>query len=42
MAMLRLADPATAARLGAAAKRRAEEFTWTAVAQRLLRALERA
>ncbi len=40
VAMRRLSDPATAARLGAAAKRRAEEFTWTAVAQRLLRALD--
>ena len=39
-AMRRLTDPATAARLGAAAKRRSEEFTWTAVAQRLMRALE--
>ena len=39
VAMRRLSDPATASRLGAAAKRRAVEFTWTAVAQRLLRAL---
>jgi glycosyltransferase involved in cell wall biosynthesis len=38
-AMRRLSDPVTAARLGAAAKRRAVDFTWTAVAQRLLRAL---
>jgi glycosyltransferase involved in cell wall biosynthesis len=40
-AMRRLSDPATAARTGAAAKRRAELFTWPAVGRRLLRALER-
>ena len=39
-AMRRLADPETAARMGAAAKRRSELFTWNAVASRLLRALD--
>jgi glycosyltransferase involved in cell wall biosynthesis len=39
-AMLRLADPETAQRTGAAAKLRSELFTWPEVARRLLRALE--
>jgi glycosyltransferase involved in cell wall biosynthesis len=39
-AMLRLADPGTAAATGAAAKQRSELFTWEAVAGRLLDALE--
>ena len=39
-AMRRLADPDTAARMGAAAKERSELFTWSAVARRLVRALE--
>jgi glycosyltransferase involved in cell wall biosynthesis len=39
VAMRQLSDPVTAARVGAAAKRRADVFTWTAVADRLLRAL---
>jgi glycosyltransferase involved in cell wall biosynthesis len=38
-AMLQLADPATAARLGAHALARSPLFTWRAVAERLLRAL---
>jgi glycosyltransferase involved in cell wall biosynthesis len=38
-AMRLLSDPGTAARVGAAAKRRSELFTWRAVADRLLRAL---
>jgi glycosyltransferase involved in cell wall biosynthesis len=38
-AMLWLADPAVAARKGAAARRRSERFTWEAVGRRLLRAL---
>ena len=38
--MQRLANPATAARMGAAAKARSEHFTWSAVAARLLRALD--
>ena len=38
-AMLWLADPAVAARMGAAARRRSERFTWEAVGRRLLRAL---
>jgi glycosyltransferase involved in cell wall biosynthesis len=38
-AMLTLAEPATAARLGALALERAPLFTWRAVAERLLRAL---
>jgi len=38
-AMLELAEPATAARLGALALARAPRFTWKAVAERLLRAL---
>jgi len=38
-ALRRLADPDTAARMGAAAKKRSERFTWSAVAQRLVRAL---
>jgi glycosyltransferase involved in cell wall biosynthesis len=39
-AMLLLCDPDTAARMGAAAKVRSELFTWPAVAERLLRALD--
>ena len=39
-AMRLLSDPDTAPRLGEAAKRRSELFTWRAVAERLLRALE--
>jgi glycosyltransferase involved in cell wall biosynthesis len=39
-AMRRLSDPETAARMGAAGQRRAERFTWDAVARRLLRALD--
>lgn len=39
-AMLRLCDPVTAARMGAAAKLRSALFTWPAVAERLLRALD--
>jgi glycosyltransferase involved in cell wall biosynthesis len=38
-AMQRLADPATAERMGAAAKQRSRLFTWEAVAGRLLHAL---
>jgi glycosyltransferase involved in cell wall biosynthesis len=38
-AMLQLADPATAARLGELARARAPRFTWRAVAERLLRAV---
>lgn len=38
--MRRLADPETAARTGAAAKIRSELFTWSAVARRLVRALD--
>ncbi|HTZ85656.1 MAG TPA: glycosyltransferase family 4 protein [Solirubrobacteraceae bacterium] len=38
-AMLRLADPATARRAGAAARARSALYTWRAVAERLLRAL---
>lgn len=38
-AMLELADPDTARRLGAAARERAELFTWQAVGERMLRAL---
>jgi glycosyltransferase involved in cell wall biosynthesis len=38
--MRRLADPVTAAGMGAAAKARSERFTWAAVAARLLRALD--
>ena len=38
-AMRRLAEPETAARMGAAAKRRSELFSWNAVAGRLLDAL---
>jgi glycosyltransferase involved in cell wall biosynthesis len=38
-AMLRLADPETARRMGAAARERSELYTWTKVAERLLRAL---
>ncbi len=38
-AMLELAEPATAARMGALALARAPRFTWKAVAERLLRAL---
>lgn len=39
-AMRHLADPATAARMGQAARRRSELFTWQAVGRRLLRALD--
>jgi glycosyltransferase involved in cell wall biosynthesis len=39
-AMLRLCDPDTAARMGAAAKVRSALFTWPAVVERLLRALD--
>lgn len=39
-AMLRLCDPDTAARMGSAAKVRSALFTWPAVAERLLRALD--
>src|SRR5438445_719617 len=39
-AMHELADPATAARLGALAQERSRLFTWRAVAVRLLRALD--
>jgi glycosyltransferase involved in cell wall biosynthesis len=39
-AMLELADPATAERLGGLALERAPLFTWSAVAQRVLRALQ--
>ncbi|MGA2929302.1 MAG: glycosyltransferase family 4 protein [Solirubrobacteraceae bacterium] len=39
-AMRHLSKPDTAARMGAAAKRRSEMFTWTAVGQRLLRAVQ--
>ncbi len=38
-AMLRLADPGTAMRMGAAARARAALYTWPRVAERLLRAL---
>ncbi|HWA54741.1 MAG TPA: glycosyltransferase family 4 protein [Solirubrobacterales bacterium] len=38
-AMRRLADPTTAERMGAEARRRSQLFTWEAVAGRLLRAL---
>jgi hypothetical protein len=38
-AMLRLADGETARRMGEAARRRSESYTWTGVAERLLRAL---
>jgi hypothetical protein len=38
-AMLRLADPDTARRMGHAARVRAETYTWKKVAERLLRAL---
>jgi glycosyltransferase involved in cell wall biosynthesis len=38
-AMLELADPATARRMGEAARARADRFTWDAVAGRMLRAL---
>lgn len=41
-AMRRLSDPEIAARIGQAGRRRAERFTWLAVAQRLLRALDEA
>jgi glycosyltransferase involved in cell wall biosynthesis len=40
-AMRRLSEPETAARMGAAARRRSEMFTWPAVARRLVRALTR-
>ena len=39
-AMRRLADPATAQRMGAAAKLRSRMFTWPEVARRLVRAIE--
>jgi len=39
-AMLRLADPDTARRMGAAARERSALYTWPKVAERLLRALE--
>jgi glycosyltransferase involved in cell wall biosynthesis len=39
-AMRLLSDPDTAERMGAAAKRRSELFTWPEVARRLLRALD--
>lgn len=39
-AMRELANPSTAARLGAEARRRAAFFTWRAVAERLVRALD--
>ena len=39
-AMRELAEPATARRLGANARRRAKRYTWPAVAERVLRALE--
>jgi len=39
VAMQRLADPATAERMGAEARKRSQLFTWEAVASRLLRAL---
>jgi len=39
-AMLRLAEPARAARMGAAARERSRLFTWGAVASRLVRVLE--
>ena len=38
-AMLRLADPETAEHMGAAARQRADLFTWPEVARRLVRAL---
>jgi glycogen synthase len=38
-AMRELADPDTARRLGAAARERAQLFTWEAVGERMLRAL---
>ncbi len=38
-AMRRLCDPQTASRMGAAARERAPLYTWTRVAERLLRAL---
>ncbi len=39
-AMSRFSDPECAARVGAAAQRRSQQFTWPAVAARLLRALD--
>lgn len=39
-AMLALCEPETAARMGAAAQQRSRLFTWSAVASRLVRALE--
>jgi hypothetical protein len=39
-AMLRLADPDTARRMGSAARERSALYTWPKVAERLLRALE--
>jgi glycosyltransferase involved in cell wall biosynthesis len=39
-AMLELSDARTAARVGAAARRHAEAYTWQAVAERILRALD--
>jgi hypothetical protein len=38
-AMLELCDPVSAARLGALARRHAQQFTWRKVAERLVRAL---
>jgi glycosyltransferase involved in cell wall biosynthesis len=38
-AMLQLADPDTARRMGQAARERSAQYTWTKVAERLLRAL---
>jgi glycosyltransferase involved in cell wall biosynthesis len=38
-AMLQLADPDTARRMGQAARERSTQYTWTKVAERLLRAL---
>lgn len=38
-AMVRLAEPAEASRLGQAARRRSERFTWRRVAERIVRAL---
>jgi glycosyltransferase involved in cell wall biosynthesis len=39
-AMLRLADPQTAQRLGALAREHSQLFTWRKVAERLIRALD--
>lgn len=40
LAMLRMSDPETARRMGQAASRRAQLYTWERVTERLLRALE--